>query len=80
MKTSNPDVLLDSVITKLNLKNDAALARSLQVAPPVISKIRSGRLPVGSSFLCRLHEASGISIASLRTLGGIPPILKSTAA
>jgi hypothetical protein len=29
--------LLDSLIEKLELKNDAALAKTLEVAPPVIS-------------------------------------------
>ena len=33
----DPNHLLDSLIEKLNLKNDAALSRALEVAPPVIS-------------------------------------------
>ena len=81
MKTnSNPNVLLDSVITKLCLKNDAALSRALEVQPPVISKIRNSRLPVGDTMLCRMHEASGMSIAALRTLAGVKPLLRSTVA
>ena len=40
----DPDRLLASLISKLNLKNDAALSRALEVSPPVISKIRHRRL------------------------------------
>ena len=60
--------LLNVAITYMDLRNDAALARALRVAPPVISKIRNNRLPVGSTFLIELHEASGIAITSLKWL------------
>jgi hypothetical protein len=66
----DPNNLLDSLIKKLNLKNDAALSRALEVAPPVISKIRHRRLPVGASLLIRMHEVSDLSIADLRILMG----------
>src|SRR6188472_2411528 len=66
----NPDKLLDSLIEKLQLKNDAALARALEVAPPVISKIRHRRLPVGASILIRMHEVSNLPIRELRDLMG----------
>jgi len=65
-QTKNANNLLDTVINKLKLKNDAALSRLIQVAPPVISKIRHGRLPVGPSMLISLHEATEISIAELK--------------
>ncbi|MDY7575934.1 hypothetical protein [Actimicrobium sp. CCI2.3] len=66
----DPNNLLDSLISKLNLKNDAALSRALEVAPPVISKIRHRRLPVGASLLIRMHEVSDLSIRDLRVLMG----------
>jgi hypothetical protein len=66
----NPDKLLDSLIEKLQLKNDAALSRALEVAPPVISKIRHRRLPVGASILIRMHEVSDLSVSELRDLLG----------
>ena len=66
----SPNVLLDSLIKQLQLKNDARLAGVLEVAPPVISKIRHGRLPVGASMLIRMHEVSGLSIKDLRGLMG----------
>lgn len=62
--------MLDTVIEDMNLKNDAALARAVEVAPPVLSKIRHGRLPVGASLLIRLHEVSKKSIKELRELMG----------
>ena len=62
--------LADALIEKLNLKNDAALSRALEVAPPVISKIRHRRLPVGASLLIRMHEVSDLSIKDLRILMG----------
>ncbi|KRB84659.1 MULTISPECIES: hypothetical protein [Oxalobacteraceae] len=66
----DPNNLLESLIEKLNLKNDAALSRALEVAPPLISKIRHRRLPVGASLLIRMHEVSDLSIRDLRQLMG----------
>jgi hypothetical protein len=66
--TYNPNRLLDAIITKLELKNDAALSRVLEVAPPVISKIRHHTLPVGASILIRMHETTDFSIRELREL------------
>ena len=66
----NPGRLLDTLIENLRLKNDAALSRALEVAPPVISKIRHHSLPVGPSMLLRMHEISDLSIRDLRYLMG----------
>ncbi|MDB5841820.1 MAG: hypothetical protein JWQ23_3772 [Herminiimonas sp.] len=66
----DPDHLLGSLIGKLNLKNDAALSRALEVSPPMISKIRHRRLPVTASLLIRMHEVSDLSISELRSLLG----------
>jgi len=66
----NPNRLLDALIDHLKLKNDAALARALEVAPPVLSKIRHRRLPVGAALLIRMHEVSELTISDLRYLMG----------
>lgn len=66
----DPNKLLDTLIENLKLKNDAALSRALDVAPPVISKVRHRRLPVGASLLIRMHEVSELSIRDLRELMG----------
>lgn len=65
-----PIRLLDALKEKLMLKNDAALARSLDIAPPVISKIRHGKLKIGATALIRMHEVSNVSIRELRLLLG----------
>jgi hypothetical protein len=66
----DPNHLIDVMLEKLKLKNDAALSRALEVAPFVISKIRHRRLPVGASMLIRMHEVSDLSVAELRDLLG----------
>jgi len=66
----DPNNLVNSLLEKLRLKNDAALSKALEVAPPVISKIRHRRLPVGASILIRMHEISDLSIKDLRILMG----------
>ncbi|HEU4372846.1 MAG TPA: hypothetical protein VFS02_05115 [Telluria sp.] len=72
----NPDNVLDAIIAKLRLKNDAALSRVLQVAPPVISKIRHRTLPIGATILLRMHDVSDFSIRELRALMGTPSGMK----
>jgi hypothetical protein len=76
----NPDRLLDAIIAKLKLKNDAALSRALEVAPPVISKIRHRTLPIGATILLRMHEVSDFSIRELKALMGTPQRLDGPSA
>ena len=64
----NPNHLLDILLGKMQLKNDAALSRMLEVAPPVISKIRHRKLAVGATILLRMHEKSDLSIRDLKEL------------
>lgn len=64
----DPNRVLDAIIAKLRLKNDAALSRVLEVAPPVISKIRHNTLPIGATLLLRMHEESEFTIRELREL------------
>ncbi len=66
----DPNALFDELIKMLGLKNDAALARVLEVAPPVLSKMRHKNLPVGATLLIRMHEESGLEIKELRALMG----------
>ena len=63
--------LLDHLIEKLGLKNDAALARAMKVAPPVVSKWRHETLPFGPTHILRTHEDFGIAVADIRWLGGL---------
>src|ERR1700752_659367 len=66
----DPNGLMDALIVKLDLKQDAALARALEVSPRVISKIRNKTLPVGAPMLIRMHEESGLAIHERRDLMG----------
>lgn len=68
--TYDPNHLLDTLLRKMQLRNDAALAKILDVGPPLISKIRHGRLPVGASLLIRMHEVTGFSLRQLRDIMG----------
>jgi hypothetical protein len=69
----DPNRVLDAIIAKLQLKNDAALSRALEVAPPVISKIRHRTLPIGATILLRMHEVSDFSIRELRAMMAAQP-------
>ncbi|AMO94534.1 hypothetical protein CFter6_1837 [Collimonas fungivorans] len=69
--TNNPAHMLDVVISNQNLENDAALARVLKVAAPVISKVRNNVLPVGPTLLVKLHEATGMTTREIKALAGI---------
>ena len=64
----NLNPLLDAVRNQLLLKNDAALARKLEVAPPVISKMRHGRLPLGASAIISIHEVTGWPVRDIKAL------------
>jgi DNA-binding transcriptional regulator YdaS (Cro superfamily) len=66
--TQNPNELLDKLLEVLACKNDAAMCRLLEIAPPVISKMRHGVNPVSPAFLIKAHDATGLSINDLRAL------------
>ena len=68
--TYEPNSLLDSLKSILGLKNDAALSRALEVAPPMISKIRHRRLPISGALLIRIHEVSDLSVSDLQLMMG----------
>lgn len=57
--TALNNVMLDDIKAVLRLKNDAALSRVLEAAPPVVSKIRHGHLPIGDSLIITIHELTG---------------------
>jgi len=73
--------LLNQVKRIAGLKNDAALSRALEVAPPVISKIRAGKLKIGATLVIAIHEISDMPISEIKeTLVGassIPTLRKA---
>ena len=61
----NNDVL-DRLVEKLDLKNDAALARAMEVAPPVISKMRHARLAFGDVCIIKAHELTDWPVREIK--------------
>jgi hypothetical protein len=72
----DPDRFLDAIIKHMRLKNDAALSRALDVAPPVVSKLRHRAIAIGATHLLRAHEATGMTIAELKALAGLPAFVR----
>ena len=58
--------VLDLAIERNDLKNDAALSKLLNVAPPVISKLRHSRLVAGPSIILALVELAGMPLEEVR--------------
>lgn len=67
----NPVALLDSLLERLKLKNDAALARLLELPPAVVSKVRRRQACVTDAILIRMHDVTGWSISDLRAGMGL---------
>lgn len=67
----NANTLLDWAIDKLNLRNDADLARKLSISPGVISKLRHGHLAVGPALLVKIHEATDVPTKELKKIAGM---------
>jgi hypothetical protein len=65
---------LDKLMDRLGAKNDAALCRAMNVAPPVISKLRYGRVPFGPSYIIVAHELTGWSIAEIKKALGLKKV------
>ncbi|KAF3998976.1 hypothetical protein [Glaciimonas immobilis] len=62
--------LLDELLHRKALKNDAALCRVLNLAPPLISKVRHGKIRISGDVLIRIHETFGIAFSEMRQLMG----------
>ncbi|GIZ52282.1 helix-turn-helix domain-containing protein [Noviherbaspirillum aridicola] len=65
-----PNHMLDTLMEKLEVGSDAALARVLKIPPSTISKIRHKQVAVNSALLLAAHEATDLSIRELRLLMG----------
>lgn len=64
----DPNRLLDALRERKQLKNDAELCRALDVAPPLISKIRNRKLVISPALLIRMHDTFDMPINELRRL------------
>jgi len=63
-----PHVLFDFLKKESELKSDADLSRALKIAPPVISKIRSGKIRVGAEIIIRIHLQTEMPIKEIFNL------------
>jgi len=66
-----PAALLDAMQHRLGLKNDAAIARALELPPAVVSKLRRRQSSVSDSILVRMHDVTGWAISDLRAHMGL---------
>ena len=61
--------MLDQLLVRLQLPDDATLAQRLQVTPPIIKMIREEKLAVSPLVMLRwVHTTTGIALAELREL------------
>ncbi len=58
--------LLDVLKEKVGAASDYALSRALNLTPPVISKLRNGRLAVDLDLLNLLHRATGMEVQAMK--------------
>jgi hypothetical protein len=70
--TGSANYLLDVVMSKLNCRKDAHLAKKLYTDSPRITKIRTGILPLGATMIINIHEETGMDIADIKLLAGMP--------
>ena len=68
--------LIDTILAQRSIKNDAHLARAVELAPPVISKIRNGKLGVSGEVMIRFHEAFDMPIAHIKKILGQPVFVR----
>lgn len=73
----NPAKLLDTMIDRFGLKNDAALSRTLELPPPVISKLRLKHAAITPAILLRMYDVTGWAISDMRSMLGIKPSVKA---
>jgi uncharacterized protein (DUF2336 family) len=64
----DPNRLLDSLIVKLHLQGDAALANSLEVHPKIIAMLRDGKLCISAPLLLMLQWSLDLDDRELRDL------------
>ncbi|HEX8883238.1 MAG TPA: hypothetical protein VF797_01975 [Noviherbaspirillum sp.] len=64
----DPELLLDSLLGRMRLKEDAELARLLKIEKRLLGKIRDRRLQISGSMLLLIQEATGISVGELRSI------------
>lgn len=62
--------VLDAVIRKFGLRNDAHLCKVLGLRPPHVSKVRHGKIESSPDMALAIHEVFGMSFKEMRELDG----------
>jgi plasmid maintenance system antidote protein VapI len=60
--------LLDHIKETYGVKNDAEISRKLEVAPPIISRIRNGKCQVSAEIMIRIHEVFEMPIKDIKAM------------
>jgi len=63
----NVPKLLDTLRERFQINTDAALARELDIAPSVVSKLRGGAT-LGPTVILSIHEHLGMPVKEIREL------------
>lgn len=71
MRIMKPHKLLDTMIAELELKNDAALCKLLELDKGQISKLRNGKLAVNATHILYIHDVTGWEIKRIKQLAGV---------
>ncbi|MES2349125.1 MAG: hypothetical protein V4641_16310 [Pseudomonadota bacterium] len=66
--TTNATAVFDEIRTKHKMKNDAELARRLEVAQSAISAMRKKSIPLGKAMQGRITERKLLSARKLKEL------------
>jgi len=66
--TTNAQAVFDEIREKHSIKNDAELARRLDVAPSAISSMRKQVIPLGRAMCGRILERKLMSARRLKAL------------
>ena len=66
----DPGLLLNAIMERMHLSEDAELASRLRIDRRVLGQIRERRLQISGSMLMQMQEATGITIAELRLILG----------
>lgn len=66
----NPNRLLDTIMQRLKIKDDNALARRLALSLTVIRRIREGRMPLTGTLSLAIAQVTGFALDEIKALAG----------
>lgn len=69
-KLYDPNRLLDTLLQRIGVSDDQALALHLHISPKTLGKIRSGELQLSATLLLCMAEGAATSMDELRSIVG----------